>query len=123
MPVVRLAELPTVPTVFGRWQALNAPLGLSGFGINVLTADPGEPLDTLHDETDSNQEEVYVVVTGRAIFTLDGVEHEVGPGTLVSAAPSTVRSLRAADADTRVVCIGAKPGTGEEGFGAFIVPA
>jgi mannose-6-phosphate isomerase-like protein (cupin superfamily) len=89
----------------------------------VLTADPGEPLDTLHDETDSKQEEVYIVVTGRAIVTLDGVEHDVGPGTIVSAAPSVTRAIRASEADTRIVCIGALAGTGEEGFGAFVVPA
>jgi uncharacterized cupin superfamily protein len=124
VPIVNLTELSTVATEFGRWQALNRPLGLTGFGVNAFTADIGERLDTGHDETESQQEELYIVVSGNAIVTVDGVEHVATPGTLVSVPdPATMRSIRVLESGTRIVCIGAQSGTGSEGFGDWIVPA
>jgi uncharacterized cupin superfamily protein len=122
MTSVRLDDVPIVLTEDGRWQALNGPLGLTGFGINAFNTDPGED-DSAHDETGSGQQELYIVVAGRALITVGGEEHEAGVGTLVSATdPAAVRSIRALEAGTRVVCIGAAPGTGEEGYGSWIVP-
>jgi uncharacterized cupin superfamily protein len=124
VPIVNLTELSTVATEFGRWQALNNPLGLTGFGINAFTADIGEVADSGHDESESHQEELYIVVHGSAIVTVDGVEHVATPGTLVSVPdPATMRSIRVLESGTRIVCIGARPGTGSEGFGDWIVPA
>jgi uncharacterized cupin superfamily protein len=124
MAIVKLADVPIVQTEYGRWQALNRPLGLSGFGVNAFNADAGEAVDTTHDESESSQQELYVVVAGRAVVTIDGVEHEAAAGTIVSVPdPATVRALRALEDGTRVVCIGASPGTGDEGYGDWIVPA
>ncbi len=123
MPIVNLSELSTVATEFGRWQALNAPLGVTGFGINAFTGDIGETNETTHDETDSGQQELYVVLTGSAVVTVDGVEHVATPGTLIAAPdPATTRSLRVLESGTRILCIGAAPGTGDEGYGDWIVP-
>jgi uncharacterized cupin superfamily protein len=124
VPIVNLTEQSSVATEFGRWQALNGPLGLTGFGVNAYTADIGERLDAGHDETESMQEELYIVVSGNAIVTVDGVEHVATPGTLISAPdPATMRSIRVLESGTRIVCIGAKAGTGSEGYGDWIVPA
>jgi uncharacterized cupin superfamily protein len=124
VPIVNLSELSTVATSFGRWQALNGPLELTGFGINAFTADIGEEIDTSHDERDSRQQELYVVLRGSAVVTVDGVEHVANPGTLISAPdPATVRSIRVLESGTRILCIGALPGTGDEGYGDWIVPA
>jgi len=70
MPVVDLSDHPIVKTAYGRWQPLNGPLGVAGFGISAIVCDPGEEFDIEHDETDSGQQEVYVVVAGRATFTI-----------------------------------------------------
>jgi uncharacterized cupin superfamily protein len=124
VPIVNLSELSTVTTAYGRWQALNTPLGLSGFGVNAFTADIGESLDSSHDETESGQQELYVVLTGSAVVTVDGVEHVANPGTLIAAPdPATVRSLRVLESGTRILCIGAPPGSGDEGYGDWVVPA
>lgn len=125
MPIVNLSERSTVATEFGRWQALNGPLGVTGFGVNAFTADVGEVIDsTSHDETESGQQELYVVLVGSAVVTVDGVEHVATPGTLIAAPdPATVRSLRVLESGTRILCIGAAPGTGDEGYGDWIVPA
>jgi hypothetical protein len=122
--IVKLTDVPIVPTEYGRWQRLNGPLELSGVGINAFNADAGDDVDMTHDESETNQQELYIVVAGRAGLTIDGVEHEAAVGTIMSVPdPATVRSLRALEDGTRVVCIGASPGTGDEGFGDWIVPA
>ena len=67
---------------------------MTAFGINAIVCDPGEEIDTHHDETDSGQHEVYIVVTGRIEFQLGDEVREAGPGTLVAAPdPATPRGL------------------------------
>jgi uncharacterized cupin superfamily protein len=124
VPIVDLSEQATVSTEYGRWQALNAPLDLTGFGINAFVADIGEKEDEGHDESESGQEELYIVVAGSAVITVDGVEHVAKPGTLVSAPdPSVTRSIRVLESGTRILCLGALPGKGDEGYGEWVVPA
>jgi mannose-6-phosphate isomerase-like protein (cupin superfamily) len=123
MPVVDLTEHPTLATEYGRWQPLNGPLGVAGFGISAIVCDPGEEFDVEHDETDSGQQEVYVVVAGRAAFQIGGEAIEAGPGEVVSAPdPAATRSYRALEPGTRIVCIGAPP-SGAQDYGAWIAEA
>ena len=124
MPLVKLSDVPVVATEDGRWQALNAPLGITGFGINAFNVDTDEDTDSAHDESASGQEELYIVVAGRALITIAGEQHEAGVGTIVSATdPQAVRSFRALEDGTRIVCVGSAPGTGDEGYGDWVVPA
>ena len=80
MPVVDLTAHPTVTTPYGRWQPLNGPLGVAGFGISAIVCDPGEEFDIEHDETESGQQEAYIVVAGRGFFRIGDDEVEAGPG-------------------------------------------
>jgi len=50
---------------------------LLNVGVYVLA--PG----AVDDQTPHREDEVYYAVSGRAQFTVDGDEHEVGPGTLL----------------------------------------
>jgi tetratricopeptide (TPR) repeat protein len=59
---------------------------------------------------EGGHEELYVVITGRATFTVDGEEHDAPPGTLVHCPPGTLRGAFAAEPNTTVLGIGAKPG-------------
>jgi mannose-6-phosphate isomerase-like protein (cupin superfamily) len=121
VPVVDLNAHPTVKTAYGRWQPLNEPLGVAGFGISAIVCDPGEEFDIEHDETDSGQQEAYVVVAGRATFRIGSEQVEAGPGQVVSAPdPATVRSYGALEPGTRIVCIGAAAGGGDQGYGNWI---
>ena len=64
-----------------------------------------------HDESDLGHEEVYVVLTGRATFTVDGEELDVPAGSLVHIADPTLRRHAvAAEPSTTVLAIGGKPG-------------
>ena len=85
--------------------------------MNVFCAGAGDDIDMEHHESESNQEEIYVVLAGRAGFTIDGVEHEVGVGTIMGAPdPAAVRSIRALEDGTRILCIGAQAGHGRRGL-------
>ena len=123
MAIVKLEDVPVVLTEDGRWRALNGPLPLTAFGINAFNTDIGEDTDSAHDESASGQQELYIVVAGRALITVGSEQHEAGVGTLVSAPdPSVTRSFRALEDGTRIVCLGGLPGTGDEGYGSWVVP-
>jgi uncharacterized cupin superfamily protein len=120
MPVVDLTAHPAKTTEFGRWQQLNGPLALESFGVNAIVCEPGEAFDISHDESETGHQELYVVVSGRAAFTLGDERIEAGPGTVVSAPdPSVTRSYVALEPDTRIVCVGAAPGAAQP-YGEWI---
>jgi mannose-6-phosphate isomerase-like protein (cupin superfamily) len=111
MPAVDLTSHPVKPTEFGRWQQLNEPLGLNAFGLNAIVAEPGEDIGISHDEAETGHQEVYIVVSGRAAFTIGDEQIEAGPGTAVAASdPTATRDYRALEPNTRIVCVGAAPG-------------
>lgn len=118
-----LAEQPVVQTTYGRWQPLNGPLDVTAFGINAIVCDPGESIETEHDETDSGQQEVYVVVAGRVAFRHGDERAEGGPGAVFAAPdPAVTRGFEALEPGTRVLCIGALPSTVETEYGSWITP-
>jgi len=120
MPLVDLTQHPVKPTGYGRWQQLNGPLGVDAFGVNAIACEPGEAFDIEHDEADTGHQEIYVVVSGRAEFTIGDQRVEAGPGTVVSVPdPSATRSYRAIAADTRIVCVGS-PVVAEGAYGEWI---
>ncbi|MGH3075179.1 MAG: hypothetical protein ACRDQC_09640 [Gaiellales bacterium] len=123
MPVVDLSDHPTIDTEYGRWQPLNGPLGVGGFGISAIVCDPGEAFDIEHDESESGQQEVYVVVAGRAAFQIGDESVEAGPGEVASAPdPMAKRAYRALEPGTRIVCLGAQP-SGAGDYGDWITDA
>lgn len=84
-------------------------LGLRAFGANAWTAEAGDHVVPRHSE-DSGDEELYVVVRGRATFTLGVETFDAPAGTLVHAPPGTLREAFAADDDTVVLAVGATIG-------------
>jgi len=73
--VKRLDEVPLVPTDDPDdfdWYPIQHHFGLGAFGVNAFGGEPGIELVAEHDETESGQEEVYVVLAGAAQFTLAG---------------------------------------------------
>lgn len=118
--ILRLSEVPETHTPEGRWQALNAPLGISTFGINAVSMEPGEEVDIEHNEIGSQHQEVYVVVAGRAAFRSGSEQLEAGPGDVVAFGdPAETRDFWALEPGTRIVCIGAGPGA-EHPYGEWI---
>jgi uncharacterized cupin superfamily protein len=118
--IVRLAEMPEKRTPSGRWQQLNEPLGIRAFGVNAVAMEPGEDFDIEHDEATDGHQEMYVVVSGRMRFRLGDEEVEAGPGDVVAVPdPAETRNYWAIEPGTRIVCIGAAPGT-DHPYGEWI---
>jgi mannose-6-phosphate isomerase-like protein (cupin superfamily) len=108
---LRLDELEPIRAAGVNWKPLRRTLGIEAFGTNAYVAGPGEDVIEEHSEERLGHEEVYVVVSGRATFTLDGDEHDAPAGTIVHVAdPSVRRYARAEEPDTVVLAIGGKPG-------------
>jgi mannose-6-phosphate isomerase-like protein (cupin superfamily) len=109
--VVKLDAIEPIPAAGVNWKPLRRTLGVRAFGTNAYAAGPGEDVVEEHTEERLGHEEVYVVLSGRATFTLDGETHDAPAGTLVHLAdPSVRRHARAEEPGTLVLAIGGKPG-------------
>jgi quercetin dioxygenase-like cupin family protein len=95
------------------WHSIRHHFDVRGFGVNANVAvEPGvivEEHDELHG--DGGQEELYVVLSGRATFTLEGEEVDAPAGTLVFVRdPGVKRAAVAHEAGTTLLCVGGRPG-------------
>jgi tetratricopeptide (TPR) repeat protein len=112
----RIEEIEPIPVVDGtlQWRPVRRTLGIQAFGINAYTADAGELIIEEHDETGAgagHHEELYVVVTGRATFTVDGESLDAPVGTLVFLdRPEERRGAHAIEDGTTVLAIGGTRG-------------
>ena len=112
--VVKIEELGRYP-IEGQdgltWRPVRRHFDIQAFGVNAYTADEaGQRVVEAHREEQNGHEELYVVVTGRARFVLDGVSHDAPAGTLVHCVSGTLREAFAEEPNTTVLGIGAKPG-------------
>lgn len=98
-----------------RWTPLRKHFGITAFGLNAYTAtEAGQDVVEEHTEERLGHEEVYVVVSGRATFVLDGEELDVPAGSAVFLRdPKVKRYARAEEPGTTVLAIGGKPGQHE----------
>jgi tetratricopeptide (TPR) repeat protein len=112
----RIDEIEPIAVVDGQlqWRPLRRTLGIQAFGINAYTANAGDLVVEEHDETGAgagHHEELYVVVTGRATFTVDGEEIDAAVGTCVFLDdPKERRAARALEDGTTVLAIGGERG-------------
>ena len=74
--------------------------GITSFGVNAWTGrEAGDRIINEHDEVDEN-EELYLVHSGRARFELDGEQVDAPIGTLVFAPPGVKRTASPASPAT-----------------------
>jgi tetratricopeptide (TPR) repeat protein len=94
------------------WRPVRRHFGIRAFGVNAYTArEAGGPIVEEHAEAGNGHEEIYLVIRGRARFTIDGDEHELAAGQLVFVSdPALKRGAVALDDDTVVIALGGKPG-------------
>jgi mannose-6-phosphate isomerase-like protein (cupin superfamily) len=93
-------------------------LNASAFGINWYDLLPGV-IGREHDESDTGQEEVYVVVKGSGTMTIDGEVVPLRPGVFVRVDPGSTRVPQAGDAGLTFVAVGSPPGRSYEPRGPF----
>jgi tetratricopeptide (TPR) repeat protein len=113
---VRISEVEPISVVDGtlRWHPLRHALGVTGFGVNAYTAvAAGDEVVEEHQEGDESggHQELYVVLSGRARFTIDGEAVDAPAGTCVFLPdPGSRRHAVAAEDDTTVLAVGGEPG-------------
>jgi quercetin dioxygenase-like cupin family protein len=92
------------------YRPVRQHFGIGSFGVNSFTGrKSGDRIINEHSEED-DQEELYLVLQGRASFELDGERVEAPAGTLVFAEPGVKRTAFAEEDGTTVVVVGGKPG-------------
>jgi (S)-ureidoglycine aminohydrolase len=77
----------------GNWLLARRSLGLRAFGMNLVDIAPGARIPE-HDETERDQEEVYLVLSGEASVIVDGQVHAAPTGTYARIAPERRRTVR-----------------------------
>ncbi len=96
------------------WRLARKALGTSAFGFNVVEIAPGGQIPE-HDETESGQVELFVILDGDAVMRLDGEDHEALAGTFASIDPPVTRTiLNRSDAPVTALLIGVQPEGGYE---------
>ena len=95
-----------------RWSGIRRHFDIRSFGVNGWTgAEAGSDVIGEHDEQNGGHEELYIVLSGRATFTLDGETVDGPPGTIVFVRDTAVkRRAVAEEANTRILAVGAKRG-------------
>ena len=98
------------------WRPVRRTLDIGAFGINAYVAPKaGDDVVEEHEERALGHEEVYVVLTGRATFRLDGEALDAPAGTIVFIRdPEVVRHARAAEPGTQVLAVGGPRGAAYE---------
>jgi quercetin dioxygenase-like cupin family protein len=93
------------------WRPVRRRFGIRAFGTNVYTPGASGRVVEEHTENQLGHEELYLVLRGRVLFTVDGNDHELGPGQLVAVRdPSLRRGAVALTDDAAVLAVGGKPG-------------
>jgi len=93
----------------GAVRFVRRALGVEAFGINWYELPPGFE-GPAHDETESGQEEVNVIVRGSGVYRVEGAEVAVREGSFVRFDPETRRQLVAGDEGLTMIAVGARRG-------------
>ena len=117
--VATLAEVdPGNPDVSdGSFHLVRRHFDVRAFGVNGVTGNAGDVMIVEHHEADdednrtNGHEELFVVMSGHAVFTVDGHDIDAPCGTLVFVRdPSLVRSGRAIADGTAILAVGGPVG-------------
>jgi mannose-6-phosphate isomerase-like protein (cupin superfamily) len=77
----------------GNWSLLRRALDLDSFGMAHVEIEPGKSIPE-HDETERNQEEVFIVLSGSPTMVIDGEDHPAPAGTFVRVDIEPKRTMR-----------------------------
>ena len=101
----------------GDFRLVRRHFDIRSFGVNGITGDAGDEMVEPHHERDDEEnrtdghEELFAVMSGHAVFTVDGQEVDAPAGTLVFVRdPALIRSARATADGTSILAVGGKPG-------------
>jgi uncharacterized cupin superfamily protein len=96
------------------WKSVRHHFGITAFGVNAVTKDAGNVLIPEHHHGETGEQELYVVLAGEAVATLDGEQVRVPAGSAVGVECGTSRKFESAASPTTLMVIGAVPGKAYE---------
>jgi tetratricopeptide (TPR) repeat protein len=115
--VVHVEDIPEQDDGQVPMRSVRHHLGITGFGVNAWTArSAGDRIIPEHQEANDTEdgserdEELYLVMQGRAVFELDGERHDAPAGTFVFVRPRINRTAFAEEPATVIVSVGGTPG-------------
>jgi hypothetical protein len=111
-------DIPTIPYEWApetEWKPIRRFFQIGSFGTNVFRAlKAGDVLTEDHTEdpdSGTRHEELYLVVTGHASFTVGGQQLDAPAGTFVYVEdPTVTRGAVAAEPGTTLLAVGGEPG-------------
>src|SRR6478672_7182296 len=92
--IVRLEDIDEISDGREPWRPVRHTLGIRAFGVRAWTGKQAG------DRIINEQEELYVVTHGRAVFEIDGERHEAAAGTFVFVRPGVKRTAFAEEPGT-----------------------
>ena len=115
--VVHLEEIDEITDGRCPWRPVRHHFGITSFGVGAWTGrEAGDRIINEHDEADEN-EELYLVHTGRARFELGDEQVDAPAGTFVFAQPGLRRTAFAEEPGTTILALGGTPGRAYEPHG------
>jgi len=96
----------------GAVRFVRRELGVEAFGINWFELPPNA-VGREHDESDSGQEEVNVIIHGSGIYRIEDVDVPVRAGTFIRFDAGTTRVAIAGPEGMTMIAVGARPGSYE----------
>lgn len=114
--IAHLDEIEEVDDGRCPWRPVRHHFGITSFGANAWTARAaGDRIVNEHDESEpDSDEELYLVLQGRATFELDGKRIDAPAGTFVFVKPGVKRTAFAEEAGTSILALGGVPGKAYE---------
>jgi tetratricopeptide (TPR) repeat protein len=108
----KAARLEEIELRRGGWTPIRAHFDVQALGVNAWSGEnAGDTLIGEHTEEDTGHEELYLVLRGRASFTVAGDELDAPQGTIVYVRdPKASRQAVAHEPRTTVLSAGGKPG-------------
>jgi tetratricopeptide (TPR) repeat protein len=110
--VAQLDEIEEIAYRGCRLRPVRHHFGITALGVNAWTGREAD--DRMIPEHDDDQQELYLVVRGHAVFEIDGERLDAPAGTLVFPRPGAVRTAFAEEPDTSILALGARPGRAYE---------
>ncbi len=102
----------------GGFVKARAELGVTAFGMQVIQLPPDFADYPEHDHAETEQEEVFVALSGSGWIDIEGERVELDADTLVRVGAKTKRKVYAGPQGLRMLAVGGSPGKAYE-----IVPA
>ena len=96
----------------GAVRFIRRELGVEAFGINWFEIAPNSEGHE-HDEAETGQEEVNVIIRGSGVYRIEGEEVPVTAGTFLRFDPGTTRVPVAGPEGLTMIAVGARRGSYE----------